>query len=156
MKEASSVKHINAPVERVYSTLANLENLRPLLERARADENTKERLREAGQENVLDSLRGVTLTNDSIEIPASMVGSVSMRIVEREENKCVKFQTEKSPIAATMWIQVLPETDDTCKLKLTVDADIPIMLKPMVGSKLKDGVERVADAIALIKYEDGK
>ncbi len=152
MKEASSVKYINAPVERVYSTLANLENLRPLLERAQTDENVKERMREAGQESALDSLRNVTLTNDSIAIPASMLGTVSMRIVEREENKCVKFETEQSPIAAKMWIQVLPETEDTCKMKLTVDADIPFMLKAMVGSKLKDGVEKVADAIALIKY----
>ncbi len=152
MKESSSVKHICAPVARVYDTLSNLENLRPLLEKAQTDESVKERLREAGQENALDSLRDVTLTNDSIAIPASMLGTVSMRIVEREENKCVKFETEQSPVPAKMWIQVLPGEDDTCRMKLTVDVDIPFMLKAMVGSKLKDGVEKVADAISLIKY----
>lgn len=152
MKESSSVKAVNAPVERVYSTLANLENLRPLLDRARNDENLKEKLSQSGQANALDSLANVELTNDSISIPASMVGTVSMTIIEREENKCIKFATDKSPVKANLWIQVLPVTDSTSKMKLTVDADIPFMLKPMIGSKLKDGIDKVADALAMINY----
>ena len=41
MKESSSVKNISAPVERVYATLSNLENLRPLIERAQNDEGLR-------------------------------------------------------------------------------------------------------------------
>ncbi len=152
MKESSSVKPVNAPVERVYATLSNLENLRPLLERARTDENLKEKMREAGQANALDSLANVTLTSDSISVPAAMVGTISLTIIEREENKCIKFVTDKSPVRATLWIQVLPVTDLTSKMKLTVDADIPFMLKAMIGSKVKKGIEQVADALAMINY----
>lgn len=152
MKESSSVKPVNAPVERVYATLSNLENLRPLLDKAQNDENLKEKLRESGQPNALDALANVTLTSDSISVPAVMIGSVSLKIVEREENKCIKFVTEKSPINATLWIQVLPVTDTTSKMKLTVDADIPFMLKPMIGSKLKNGIEQVAGALTMINY----
>jgi carbon monoxide dehydrogenase subunit G len=152
MKESSSIKNINAPIERVYATLSNLENLRPLLDKAQNDEDIKEKMREAGQENALNGLQKVVLTADSIEIPAPMVGTLSMRIIDREENKCIKFETEKSPVKANMWIQVLPVDSATCKMKLTVDADVPFMLKPMIGSKLKDGVEKVASAIAMIKY----
>lgn len=152
MKESSSIKHINAPIERVYATLSNLENLRPLLDKAQNDENMKAKMREEGHENALDSLQNVTLTADSIEIPAPMIGTLSMRIIDREENKCIKFETEKSPVKAKMWIQVLPVDSMTSKMKLTVDADVPFMLKPMIGSKLKDGVEQVASAIAMINY----
>ncbi len=152
MKESSSVKPVNAPVERVYATLSNLENLRPLLERARTDENLKEKMREAGQANALDSLANVTLTSDSISVPAAMVGTISLTIIEREENKCIKFVTDKSPVKATLWIQVLPVTDMTSKMKLTVDADIPFMLKAMIGSKVKKGIEQVADALSMINY----
>ncbi len=152
MKESSSIKYIGAPVERVYATLSNLENLRPLLERARTDESLREKMREAGQENALDELQNITLTSDSIEIPAPMVGTISLKIIEREENKCIKFATEQSPIGANLWIQVLPETEATSKMKLTIDADIPFMLKAMIGSKLKEGIEKVADAIAMIQY----
>ncbi len=152
MKESSSVKPVNAPVERVYATLSNLENLRPLLDKAQNNENLKEKIRESGQPNALDALANITLTNDSISIPAAMIGSVSLKIVEREENKCIKFVTEKSPINATLWIQVLPVTDTTSKMKLTVDADIPFMLKAMIGSKLKNGIEQVAGGLAMINY----
>lgn len=152
MKESSSIKQVNAPVERVYATLSDLNNLRPLIERAQTDETLKEKMREAGQENALDSLKDVTLTSDTLEIPAPMVGTISLRIIEREENKCIKFVTDKSPVNANLWIQVLPETESTSKLKLTIDADIPFMLKSMVGSKIREGIEKVADAIAMIQY----
>ena len=152
MKESSSIKQVNAPVERVYATLSDLNNLRPIIERAQNDETLKEKMREAGQGNALDSLKDVTLTADSLEIPAPMVGTISLHIIEREENKCIKFETDKSPVNANIWIQVLPETESTSKLKLTIDADVPFMLKAMVGSKLRDGIEKVADAIAMIQY----
>lgn len=152
MKESSSVKTVNAPVEQVYATLSDLENLRPLLDRLQNDEALREKIKQEGQEKTIDSLQNITLTSDSIAVPAPMIGQVAMRIIEREENKCIKFETEQSPVKANLWIQVLPETDTTSKLKLTIDADIPFMLKPMIGSKLKDGIDKMADVIAMIKY----
>lgn len=152
MKEESSVKQIYAPVERVYATLSNLENLRPLIERAQTDEALREKMREAGHEGALEELQKVEITADSIAIPASMLGTISMRIIDREEGKCIKFQTEQSPIKANFWIQTLPVTADTSKMRLTIDADIPFMLKAMVGKKLKEGIEKVADALAMIQY----
>lgn len=152
MKESSEIKYINAPVERVYSTLANLENLRPLIERIQNDEVVREKIREAGHESAIESLQNIALTNDSIGVQAPMVGTISMRIIDREEGKCVKFETEQSPIKANLWIQTLPVTADQSKMKLTIDADIPFMLKAMVGSKLKDGINKIADTLAMINY----
>lgn len=152
MKAESSVKQIYAPVDRVYNTLSNLENLRPLLDRVQNDETIREKVREAGQESALEGLQNLELTNDSIAIPAGMMGTVSMRIVSREENKCIKFETDQSPIQAKLWIQVLPVTADTSKMRLTVDADVPFLLKGVVGGKLQEGIEKVADALAMINY----
>ena len=152
MKETSEVKYVGAPVARVYSTLANLENLRPLLDRAQNDESLRQRMREAGQESALEHLHDVELTNDSIAINAPMVGRVSMKVVEREADKCVKFATDQSPIAANIWIQTLPVDDATSKMRVTIDADIPFVLKAMVGSKLKEGINRIADMLAMLNY----
>lgn len=152
MKESSSVKNISAPVERVYATLSNLENLRPLIERAQNDEGLREKMRQAGQGNALEQLRDIEITADSIAIPTPMFGTISMHIIEREEGKCIKFETQQSPVKANLWIQTLPVSSDQSKMKLTIDADIPFMLKAMVGSKLKDGVEKIADALAMINY----
>lgn len=152
MKESSSVKNISAPVERVYATLSNLENLRPLIERAQNDEGLREKMRQAGQGNALEQLKDIEITADSIAIPTPMFGTISMHIIEREEGKCIKFETQQSPVKANLWIQTLPVSSDQSKMKLTIDADIPFMLKAMVGSKLKDGVEKIADALAMINY----
>ena len=152
MKESNSVKNISAPVERVYATLSNLENLRPLIERAQNDEGLREKMRQAGQGNALEQLKDIEITADSIALPTPMFGTISMCIIEREEGKCIKFETQQSPVKANLWIQTLPVSSDQSKMKLTIDADIPFMLKAMVGSKLKDGVEKIADALAMINY----
>ena len=152
MKESSSVKNISAPVERVYATLSNLENLRPLIERAQNDEGLREKMRQAEQENALEQLKDIEITADSIALPTPMFGTISMCIIEREEGKCIKFETRQSPVKANLWIQTLPVSSDQSKMKLTIDADIPFMLKAMVGGKLKDGVEKIADALAMINY----
>ena len=76
-----------------------------------------------------------------------------MRIVERDEPKCVKFESEQSPMPFNLWIQVLAVDEQTSKMKVTVKADIPFMLQAMVSGLLQDGVEKVADALARIPYE---
>ena len=65
----------------------------------------------------------------------------------------MKFETEQSPLPFFLWIQVLPVTETSSKLKVTVDADIPFMLKGMVSGPLKEGVEKIAQALAMIPYE---
>lgn len=149
----SEVKQIAAPVNAVYAKLSNLENLRPFIDNAGNNDALRSQIEAAGYDaSALDSLRDVQLTADSIAIPAPMVGQVSMRICEREENKCVKFETEQSPLAFNLWIQVLPVSDTTSKMKVTVQADIPFMLKGMVSGPLQDGVEKIADALSQIPF----
>ncbi|MCI6503282.1 MAG: SRPBCC family protein [Prevotella sp.] len=152
-KYESKIKQINAPVERVYTTLSNLENLRPLLDNIQNNEAVKEKIREAGQDPAqLERLKDVTLTEDRIAFPAPMVGEVALAVVEREENKCIKFQTEQSPVEANLWIQVLPVTDTTSKMRLTIKADLNPMMKMMIGSKIENGLDQFAEMLARIPY----
>lgn len=152
-KYESKIKQINAPVERVYTTLSNLENLRPLLDHIQNNEAVKEKIREAGQDPAqLERLKDVTLTEDRIAFPAPMVGEVALAVVEREENKCIKFQTEQSPVEANLWIQVLPVTDTTSKMRLTIKADLNPMMKMMIGSKIENGLDQFAEMLARIPY----
>ena len=93
-KYESGVKQVNAPVERVYAVLSDMERLRPMIEVAQNNEMFKEKVREAGQDPaVLEKLKDLTLSTDRIAFPAPMVGEVALAIVEREQDRCVKFQT---------------------------------------------------------------
>ena len=150
-KYESGIKQIAAPVELVYQKLSNLENLRPLIENAQNNAQSNAQLAEA-----IEKLKDVRLTPDSIAIPAPMVGEIALRIIEREENKTIKFETEQSPIQANMWIQVLPSTnDDGTKMKLTLKADLNPMVKMMVGPKISDGIDKFADMLVLALGRQG-
>ena len=132
----SKVKLIPYSQEAVYRNISDLNSLGKIRDRVPGDKI---------QEFIFDS--------DSVSINVPPVGTISMRIAEREEPKCVKFETAQSPLDFNLWIQVLPLDDHTSKMKVTVKADIPLMFKGMVSGPLQDGVDKVADALSLIPYE---
>lgn len=99
-----------------------------------------------------DKLKDLTFDKDSISISVAPVGAVSMRIIEREEPKTIKFESVNSPMSFNFWIQILPVDEASSKMKLTIKADIPFMLQGMVKGPLQDGVEKIAEALAMIPY----
>ena len=134
-KFESSVKQIPYSQEAVYNLISDLSNL----------ERVRDRIPE-------DKIKDFSFDKDSVTVNAPMVGSITLQIVERDEPKCVKFESTQSPIAFNLWIQVLPVSETTSKMKVTVKADIPFMLKAMVSGPLQDGVEKIADALAMVPY----
>ena len=75
-----------------------------------------------------------------------------MQIIEREEPKTIKFESVNSPIAFNLWIQLLPLTEETCKMKLTIKAELNPFIKGMVAKPLQEGLEKMADVIQMIQY----
>ncbi len=134
-KFESSVYPVPYPVENVYRTISDLTYL----------ERVKDRVPE-------DKLKDFQFDQDSVQVSVAPVGTLKMRIVEREENKCVKLEAEQSLVPFTLWIQMLPVNDQESKLRVTVKADIPFMLKGMVSGPLQDGVEKVGAALAQVPY----
>ena len=135
-KFESSIKQIAYPQEAVYRNISDLSNLERVRDRIPADK-----------------VNDFNFDSDSVSLSVAPVGTIRMRIIDRDAPKCVKFQAEQSPLPFTLWIQMLPVTETTSKLKVTLEADIPFMLKAMVSGPLKDGVEKIADALTLIPYE---
>ena len=135
-KFESSIKQIAYPQQSVYNMLSDLTNI----------ERVKDKVPE-------DKLKDLTFDKDTISISVSPVGQISMRIVERDEPKTIKFASENSPMLFNFWIQILPVSDTASKMKLTIDADIPFFAKGMVSGPLKEGIEKIAEALATIPYE---
>lgn len=134
-KFESGIRQIDAPQEKVYETLSNLQNL----------ERVKDRLPE-------DKLQTLVFDNDSIGIEMAPVGKIAMRIIEREEPQTIKFESVESPMAFNFWIQLLPVTDESCKMKLTLKADINPFIKMMVEKPLREGIEKMADVLQAVNY----
>ena len=134
-KFESSVKMIPFTQDLVYRSVSDLSHLEKVRDRIPSHDMDK-----------------MSFTADAISV-SSPVGEVAMHIIEREEPKCVKFETVKSPVPMNLWIQVLPVDEGSSKMRLTIDADVPFFLKGMVAGPLQDAVERLADALAGIPYD---
>ena len=158
-KYESTVKKIYAPIGNVFAKLSDLNNLSTIQERL-SDPAFEQVVRQQAGDKVNDEqlarLRDIVqklqFDRDSVTTDAGPVGSLSLRIVEREDPKLVKFATENSPVAANLWIQLLPNGEDQCAMKVTLGADLNFFLKQMLKGKLKDGVERFADMLAMLPY----
>ena len=131
----SSVREIAAPQQTVNDTLSNLQNI----------EKVRSRIPD-------DKAAGLSFDNDSVSVSVPPVGKISMRIVAREEPKCIKFETTTSPVPFNFWIQLLPVTDTTCKMKLTIKAELNPFIKGMVKKPLEEGIEKIADALQAVRY----
>ena len=136
----SNVKHVPYSQERVYGKLEDLNNLALL----------KERL-EQMREKLGDKIQDVTFDRDSLTLTVQGM-NVTLRIIEREPCKCIKFEGEKSPVPMNLWIQILPVSEDQAKMKVTVRAEVNMFMKAMVSKPLQEGVEKLADMLAMITY----
>ena len=131
----SIIRQIDYPQERVYALLSDMNNI----------DKVKDRIPE-------DKANGLTFDANSIGINTPM-GAVKLVIVEREAPKCIKFETAESPLPFNFWIQILPVSETTSKMKLTIKAELNPFIKGMVSKPLTEGIEKIADALQAIHYE---
>lgn len=134
-KFESGVKFIHAPQNAVYEKLSDLNNL----------EKVKERLPE-------DKVKNLNFDADSLTVEVPPVGKIALQIVEKEPCKCIKFATTSSPLPFNLWIQIVPVAEAECKMKLTIGMELNPFMKTMVQKPLQEGLEKMADVLAMIQY----
>lgn len=131
----SSIKKIPYSSEKVFNKLSDFNNL----------EKIKERLPE-------DKIKDLSFDKDTCSFKAEHVGIITVRIIEREPNKTIKIESEKSPVPFTCWIQLKEVDPEDTRIRLTIKSDIPFIFKAMVSKPLEDGIERLAEALSLLEY----
>ena len=134
-KFESSVKQVPYPQQAVYDNISDLRNL----------EKVRDRVPE-------DKVKDFSFDQDTLSINVAPVGELKLRICDREEPKCVKFETVQSPVPFNVWVQVLPVDENSSKMKVTVKAELNPFIKSMVEKPLQEGVEKIADALAMVHY----
>ena len=135
-KFESSVKMIPYSQQAVYNNISDLRNL----------EKVRDRVPE-------DKVQDFSFDQDTVSLNVAPVGELKLRICDREEPKCIKFETVQSPVPFNVWVQVLPVDENSSKMKVTVKAELNPFIKSMVEKPLQEGVEKIADALAMVHYE---
>lgn len=131
----SSIKTIPYSQESVYAKISDLSNLEAIKDKVPADK-----------------ISNMAFDADSLSFSISPIGNITLRIVEREPYKCVKFEAEKSPVPFNLWIQLVPTNDNECKMKLTIRAEINPFIKGMIQKPLQEGLEKIAEMLSCIPY----
>ena len=117
-----------------YNKLSDLKNIEPYVS--------------AIKQQFQDKIQDISIDSNYISLSVENI-NVVFKIIDREEYKTIKFAVDNIPLSANMWIQLKEISEMETRMKLTIKADIPFFLKPMVGDKLEKGIDEIANAIAL-------
>lgn len=141
----SDIKIINNNQEIIYNYLSNFENLSKYVNEGLLEKITEQipQIKVSDFESDADSCR----------FQVSGMGQAEIRIIEREPVKTIKISSGGNmPMNIVFWIQLLPVEAYKTKLRLTLDAEMSMMIKMFVGKKLDEGINRLADTLAALPY----
>ncbi|WP_163708846.1 SRPBCC family protein [Mangrovibacterium lignilyticum] len=144
-KYVSDIKIVEQNQEVVYNYLSNFDNLSTYVN-------------EGLLSKINESVPQIKVTDfesdaDSCRFNISGMGKAEIRIIEREPVSTIKINSSGGlPIGITFWIQLLPVTPYQSKMKLTLHAEMSMMIKMMVNKKLEDGINQLADMLTNLPY----
>ncbi len=145
-KYISDVKEINHNEQVVYNYLSNFENLSTYLNSGLIDTITEK----IPQIKITD----FSSDKDSCKFNITGLGVAEIKIVNREPFKTIKVESSgQLPLSFTFWIQLLPVDNFTTKMRLTLHAEMSMMIKMMADSKLEEGINKLADTLSNLPYK---
>ncbi|PKP36663.1 MAG: polyketide cyclase [Bacteroidetes bacterium HGW-Bacteroidetes-15] len=125
----SKVVSIKRLDEDVYKVLSNFKNFTPYAEKAK--------------------LENWQADEDWCRFDVQGIRDAGLQIIEKEPFKTIKFGgNDKIPFEFNVWIQLKQVEPYDTRMKITLKANLNMMMKMLVGSKLQAGVDGLADQIA--------
>jgi carbon monoxide dehydrogenase subunit G len=134
VSEIKTLPYSEATIFEVLSDLSNLEKLKDKIPN--------------------DKIKDFSFDRDSCSFSVSPVGKVRFSIIDREPSKTIKFSADPSPVTINLWIQLKEVNPGDTKMKLTVKADLNPFIKPMLSKPLQDGINKIADILAVVPYDE--
>lgn len=144
MEKYRSEKHvIDCDIATVYGKLSD-----PEVFRRHMEENLDKLPEEARA-----MLQNLKFEEGGVVIESPM-GPIKMGIVEKVEPTKVVFGAAQSPVPFGLAIELKEVDADHTESVTELQLDLPIMLRAMVGGKLKDGAKKFGEMIARLPYKN--
>lgn len=145
-KYVSDVKLINNNQQIVFNYLSNFENLSSYLNSGLIEKITEK----VPQIKITD----FESDQDSCKFNITGLGVAEIKIIERDPFKTIKVESSGGlPLSFTFWIQLIPVDQYQTKMRLTLHAEMSMMIKMMAGSKLEEGINQLADTLSKLPYK---
>ena len=129
MQEYTSKQHqILRPAEQIYAVISRFDNLTPAVA-GRVEEW------QADEDSCSFKAKGFT---------------VRLRMEEREAPKHVKVVGDEGglPMDFAFWIQLHKVSETDTRMRLVLHIELNMMMKMMIGGKLQDAIDQIAEGIA--------
>jgi len=145
-KYRSEVKLINHNQQVVFNYLSNFDNLSSYLNSGLI-------------EKITEKIPQIKITEfesnqDSCKFKVTGLGLAEIKIVNREPFKTIKIESSGGlPLSFTFWIQLIPVDQFQTKMRLTLHAEMTMMIKMMAGSKLEEGINKLAETLSKLPYQ---
>ncbi|MEZ5103868.1 MAG: hypothetical protein R2757_05200 [Draconibacterium sp.] len=145
-KYTSKVEVINHNEQVVFNYLSNFENLSTYLNSGLIEKITEK----VPQVKITDFQSDL----DSCKFNITGLGVAEIKIVNREPFKTIKVESSGGlPLSFTFWIQLLPVDAFQTKIRLTLHAEMSMMIKMMAGSRLEEGINQLAETLSKLPYK---
>lgn len=122
----SNQEKVNKPDHMIYTTLSDFNNFTPLL---------------AGK------VEGWCVEGETCSFKIKGL-SVKLEIASKEQNKLIKLKGIDIPFEFSFWLQIKSVTLDDSRIRIVVHAKLNTMMKMMLGKKLQQGINDMAQQIA--------
>jgi carbon monoxide dehydrogenase subunit G len=133
----SHIAKVPADASAIYAVISDLSNL--------------ERVRDLIPQ---DKVQEFETDPDFVRLKVDGLGQkIIIRIVDRIVNDTVKFGIENLPMDGNFWIQVKQVAPHDSRIKLTLKAELPMMIAMMAGKKIQEGIDQAADMMAKMPFE---
>lgn len=129
MQEYISKQHrILRPAEQIYAAVSRFDNLTPAL---------------------ADKVEEWQATEDRCSFKAKGF-TVKLRMEERVAPKHVKIVGDEGgvPMDFAFWIQLHKVEENDTRIRLVLHIELNMMMRMMIGGKLQEAVDRIAEGIA--------
>ena len=145
-KYVSDVKVVEHNEQIVFNYLSNFENLSAYL-----NSGLLERISQQVPQIKITDFQS---DRDSCKFKITGMGVAEIKIVNREPFKTIKVESSGGlPLSFTFWIQLIPVDQYKTKMRLTLHAEMNMMIKMMAGSKLEDGINQLAETLSKLPYK---
>lgn len=128
----SDIKTIECSAEKAYSLFADLNNIDKIKDKIPADK-----------------VQSLEFDTDSCSVAIDPLGKITFVVENREPFETIKFGAKESPVAFNLWIQFKEMAENDTRMKLTIKAELPMMIKAMFGSKIQDFLNSMAETIII-------
>ncbi len=144
-KYVSDIKYIDHNNEIIFNYLADFANLSKYF--------SEDILAQLAEKVPQISIRNFESDSDSCRFEVGGFGNAEIRITEREPFKTIKIQGQGGvPVELTFWIQLLPVDAYRTKMRLTLQTEMGMMMRMMIGNKLEQGINQVAEVLARLPF----